>query len=141
MKNQNPRPKKISDIISLLRLKLSARKRKVFRHEKAEDRFTEIYKNNYWRNDESRSGSGSTLAYTENLRKELPDLFREQNIQRLLDAPCGDFNWMSLVVQETGIRYTGGDIVAPLVDDNNSKFASENVDFIHLDITHPFGYY
>lgn len=135
MTNKIPRSKKISDIISLIRLKLSARRRKVFKHEKAEDRFTEIYKNNYWRNNESRSGSGSTLAYTENLRKELPDLFFEHDIKHLLDAPCGDFNWMSLVVRDTGIQYTGGDIVAPLIDDNKRKYAKDNVDFIHLDIT------
>lgn len=131
----DPRPKNISYLISRLRLKLSPRKRKIFRHEKPEDRFTEIYKNNYWRNDESRSGSGSTLASTENLRKELPELFREYDIRHLLDAPCGDFNWMSLVIEETGIRYTGGDIVAPLIDDNSRKFSRENIAFKHLDIS------
>jgi hypothetical protein len=48
-----------------------------------EDRFTWIYKNNYWSNNESFSGTGSTLKYTKNLRKELPNLFSRYSIQKI----------------------------------------------------------
>ena len=55
-----------------------------------EDRFTWIYKNNWWDSNESLSGAGSTLEYTNNLRKELPKLIIDFNICSVLDAPCGD---------------------------------------------------
>jgi len=38
---------------------------------------------------------GSTLKYTENLRRCLPPILCGLGIKRLLDAPCGDFNWMA----------------------------------------------
>lgn len=126
---------KSSSILKNLKQKLSPRRRKIFKHDKAEDRFTAIYNNNYWRNDESISGSGSTLEYTANLREKLPALFEKHNIKQVLDAPCGDYNWMGVVVEATGIDYTGGDIVAPLIVQNQQDHGRDGVRFIHLDIT------
>ena len=60
--------------------------------------FDNIYEMNYWRNCESLSGDGSTLNYTENLRKQLPNLIKAFSINTIYDAPCGDFNWMRGVV-------------------------------------------
>lgn len=97
--------------------------------------FTNIYETNGWKNKESRSGPGSTLAYTENLRKELPILFKKYNIENVLDAPCGDFNWFKDIVATQNINYTGGDIVSSLIDKNNSMYKSDNINFELLDIT------
>ena len=74
----------------------------------AEQRFTWIYQNDYWQSKESVSGTGSTLKYTENLRKELPSLFQKFGIHRVFDAPCGDFNWMSQLLREVDVSYIGG---------------------------------
>lgn len=57
---------------------------------------------------ESLCGAGSTLAETEALRADLPRLLRQFDVKRLLDAPCGDFNWMA-DVDLSGITYIGGD--------------------------------
>jgi hypothetical protein len=46
---------------------------------------------------ETLCGAGSTLAETEHLRAELPQVLHELGVKRLLDAPCGDFNWMDHV--------------------------------------------
>ena len=107
-----------------------------------EQKFTNIYANQSWvpaghSNYESLSGEGSTLAYTENLRKELPKLFDQFNIKSVLDAPCGDLNWMQLVIKERPeLIYTGGDIVKSLVESHTEKFKNnKNVNFINLDIT------
>src|SRR5688500_1614611 len=76
--------------------------------------FSEIYRDNLWGDPESVSGRGSTLARTVNIRKALPELLRSINARSLLDAPCGDFNWMRLV--DLGeIRYTGVDVVSELI--------------------------
>ena len=79
-------------------------------------RFSKIYKKNLWGNSQSRSGDGSTLEYTENIRVELPRLFLKYDIRSVLDGPCGDFNWMSLIAESNpSIFFIGVDIVPELV--------------------------
>ena len=67
--------------------------------------FTKIHDDNLWGSAESVSGSGSEFAYTKNLREKLPDLFSRYNIKKILDAPCGDFNWMRFVVEQVEIQW------------------------------------
>jgi len=77
--------------------------------------FDRIMAGNYWYDPESASGTGSNIRPTETLRRELPMLLARLNIRSLLDAPCGDFNWMRLV--DLGdVTYTGVDVVAPLIE-------------------------
>ena len=95
--------------------------------------FTEIYQSNFWGSEESVSGSGSTLDYTRILRKELPLLLREFDVKVLLDAPCGDFNWMQHVALGQ-TRYIGCDIVEDLIEQLNRKYASDARKFAVLDI-------
>lgn len=99
-----------------------------------EERFTWIYKNNFWGSKESVSGSGSNLTCTENLRKELPGLFRMFSVSKVFDAPCGDFNWMRHLLTAVEIKYIGGDIVKPLVDRLNAKYKTDRISFIHFDL-------
>lgn len=103
----------------------------------AEERFTWVYENRIWNSfgsNESVSGVGSTLECTANLRTELPKLLEEYSIKTLLDAPCGDFNWMRHVLPETDVVYIGGDIVAPLVQRLQQSFSSARISFRHLDL-------
>ena len=100
-----------------------------------EEIFTRIFKHNYWGSIESKSGPGSEISYTENLRRELPKLIKCHGITQVLDAPCGDFNWMQYVVQTLNIKYIGGDIVKDLITRNNMIYGSEDIMFQHLDIT------
>ena len=99
-----------------------------------EERFTWIYRNNYWQSDESASGTGSTLAYTANLRAELPKLFVKFSIRRILDAPCGDFHWMRIFTRDVDVEYIGADIVKPLIQDLNVRYGDQKRTFIHLDL-------
>ena len=99
-----------------------------------QERFTKIYEINYWGNSESKSGDGSTLELTNNLRQELPKLFDKFSIHTVFDGPCGDFNWMRHVVTSTNIIYIGADIVAPLIE-NNKKYANSHIKFLKLDLT------
>ena len=62
--------------------------------------FTNIFKRNWWNNNESRSGWGAELKRTETIRAELHDFVQRHSIQSLLDAPCGDFHWMKLLMWE-----------------------------------------
>lgn len=83
---------------------------------------------------ESRSGSGSSLAYTEKLRTALPILFRSFNVKRFVDAPCGDWNWMRKV-DLSGLDYIGLDIVEDIIVENQTRYASPNIQFGVADIT------
>lgn len=114
---------------------IKKRFRKVMHTLNIEERFTQIYLINYWNSDESISGHGSTITLTTNLRLELPKLFKQFNIKSVFDGPCGDFNWMKLVVNETEIDYTGADIVLPLIEENQRKYGNESTRFKKLDLT------
>jgi hypothetical protein len=116
------------------RLKNNRFQKEVLSLKSNEDRFTWIYKNNHWSSSESLSGTGSTLKYTANLRKELPNLFSKYSIQRVFDAPCGDFNWMSHLLPFVKLQYIGGDIVKPLIDNLNAKYKSDRISFLHFDL-------
>jgi len=102
-----------------------------------EDVFTDFYARNRWGSPESRSGKGSTLVYTQRLRRELPVLLDDLGVRTLVDVPCGDFHWMSRVIPlARELRaYIGGDIVRDLVEQNRARNRAGNVTFEHLDIT------
>jgi SAM-dependent methyltransferase len=87
--------------------------------------FAYFYRFNIWGSSESRSGDGSTLEYTEPLRSQLPKLLMELDIQTVLDAPCGDFNWFADVLRISGVnvKYRGVDIVENLVRHNSRTYA------------------
>ena len=85
---------------------------------------------------ESVSGPGSSLANTAEIRKQLPLLTHDLRVRSLLDAACGDFNWMRHV--NLGIKYIGADVIPSLVQQNQENFSGPNKKFMVLDITrHP----
>jgi hypothetical protein len=110
-------------------------RKKVLQANSNEDRFTWIYKSNHWSSSESASGTGSTLSYTQNLRKELPKLLSTYSIKTIFDAPCGDFNWMKHMLSSVDVDYIGGDIVKPLIDKLSDAHGAEHVKFRHIDLT------
>jgi len=112
---------------------------KVRHHADAKSRFTKIYQINMWGAEdgitETVSGPGSTLAHTESIRETLPRIFEKFKINSVIDAGCGDFNWMQQVVRDAKIHYTGADIVDELIERNNDLYAADNIQFVVLDIT------
>jgi len=91
---------------------------------------------NKWKGggEETVSGKGSTLAYTAPLRPALERLFHKLGVRTLLDAPCGDFNWMNHVDLH-GIRYIGLDIVDDVIAKNSSLYGRSDREFRTADIT------
>ena len=77
--------------------------------------FDAIARQNTWGSTESVSGPGSTLDATTTLRKGLVEAFPALGIRSLVDAPCGDLNWMRHV-QFPFDRYIGIDIVPAVID-------------------------
>jgi SAM-dependent methyltransferase/predicted O-methyltransferase YrrM len=96
--------------------------------------FERIFNDNSWGERESRSGPGSSLAQTATLRRELPALLAKVGAHSVLDAPCGDWNWMRHV--DLGpLKYVGADIVPRLVAENRARWGSPHRRFLVLDIT------
>lgn len=98
------------------------------------ERFTRIIAANRWRDHDSRSGTGSNLAQTENIRSHLPSLLEGLGVRVLLDAPCGDFHWMSrtrLPVES----YIGVDVVTAVIEGNRARYSSPERSFQVCDIT------
>jgi hypothetical protein len=65
---------------------------------------------------------------------DLGNLIRDLSIQSVLDAPCGDFNWMQDVSLD-GVSYTGCDIVADLISANSAQHGGRARSFRVLDFT------
>ena len=97
------------------------------------DTFEYIYENNIWGSPESQSGEGSELAATAQIRAKLPVLLRRYGMRTLLDAPCGDFGWMSYL-DLPGVMYTGVDVVRSLVERNKQSYGSGSRRFMVRDI-------
>src|SRR5215510_10574863 len=96
--------------------------------------FSEIYRTNAWRDPESVSGRGSTLARTNVITSHLPLLLQELNADSLIDAACGDFNWMRHVDLDS-IKYIGVDIVPALIVRNRQLYQTDQRTFALQDIT------
>ncbi len=96
--------------------------------------FTDVYTRNRWKSPESRSGTGSALEQTAAVRAGLSDIIRDFGIRSMLDAPCGDFNWMRHV-DLSGVDYTGADIVEAVIARDQAEHQRANIRFAKLDIT------
>jgi hypothetical protein len=122
-------------LIKIMRYMRGVREENFLLSENTEHLFTESYYRNTWGDHESASGQGSSVAYTENLRKKLPELLKKFAVRSIFDAPCGDFNWMRQVLDENDFEYIGGDIVLPLIEVLSSKYANAKTKFLHIDLT------
>jgi hypothetical protein len=96
--------------------------------------FQDVYTN--WRFGgwpESKSGGGSTMGETEIIRQQIKQIVKDKEIKSVVDAPCGDFNWMKDIVYSFE-SYTGCDIVPEMIADNQ-KYANSIIKFQELDLT------
>ena len=78
---------------------------------------------------ESISGPGSSLAQTAEIRRRLPVLFASLEIGSMLDAPCGDLNWMRHIDLRLE-KYVGIDIVQSIIEQNRRQLKSKTVNFL-----------
>ncbi len=95
--------------------------------------FAQIHRRNIWGYQETASGSGSTLQYTEKLRQDLPGLLTDLGVRTLLDVPCGDFHWMSQMELPVE-RYIGCDIVPELIETARSRHGRRDREFHTIDL-------
>ena len=94
--------------------------------------FTTIFAENRWGDAESVSGSGSNRSNTKMVARSLLKAVARTGAKTLLDAPCGDLHWMKDVALPGD--YIGGEIVAELVTDLETKYGGPRRRFVNLDI-------
>ena len=98
-----------------------------------DDVFQVIYKRNLWGVEETVSGYGSTLEFTANIRKQLPVLLKDLGVVTVLDAGCGDWNWMSNI-DLSDFKVWACDIVNDLILEDYRKYKNQ-AQFFTADIT------
>lgn len=108
-------------------------KQVLFNLSSRKSRFARIYRNKLFGGNESISGPGSNLEQTQTIREALPGIIETYTVRSMVDAPCGDFYWMSRVALNID-KYIGIDIVPELIKVNRQKFEIPGRTFMALDI-------
>jgi hypothetical protein len=128
----------IRSIISIIKFPFlnqkSAEYKTMLSRDSNKEKFSEIYSKNFWHSNESGSGMGSEIIYTQNLRSWLIKTVPAYGVNKFVDAACGDFNWMKLVVPELDVEYIGFDIVDSVIEENIAKHSDGTVSFAVADI-------
>ena len=109
------------------------RNKNLNKNKNLKDKFSKIYFQNIFGGKDSRSGGGSNMEQTLEIRNKLPKLIKEFGIKSFIDAPCGDFFWM----RETKLgvkRYIGIDIVESLIQSNQYKFGDSVNSFVCMNL-------
>ncbi|HSK74508.1 MAG TPA: capsular polysaccharide synthesis protein, partial [Pyrinomonadaceae bacterium] len=108
---------------------------------RSKTRMTEVFHNAAQffsqQKQESISGPGSSLIQTAEIRRSLPLLFASLEINSMLDAPCGDFNWLRYVDLRLE-KYVGIDVVPSIIEQNRNRYENPNRKFIVSDLTADF---
>jgi hypothetical protein len=63
------------------------------------------------------------------LVKKIKKIIKKYNIKFIVDAPCGDCNWINKLFSNSRIKYIGIDIVSNLIKINKKKFSNKNISF------------
>lgn len=89
--------------------------------------FSRIYKEDRWNGG---SGPGSAPDFCRPLVAWLTDYLTQAEVRTLVDLGCGDFRWMPEVIRNTGVSYTGLDVVQL-----EAHQPAPGVKFQHLDVS------
>ena len=97
--------------------------------------FSDIYENNLWggKKGEFCSGEGSSLSANIVYCDYVKSFIADHHIKSVLDIGCGDFQ-VSRNIVASHFDYIGVDVVAPLIERNQRKFANDHISFRSLDV-------
>ena len=98
--------------------------------------FTKCWLTNGWGDGirSPKSGDGSSLQYTANLRAHMPEIFEKFQVKTFLDSPCGDLTWMPSVLETCDVNYIASDIVDEMIDEHRQRFSDKPWTFLVGDI-------
>ena len=93
--------------------------------------FAQIYDRHIWQGN-SLSGPGSDEERTVDFRRLLAQFLKSHKIRSVVDLGCGDWSYGRLV-DWSGCKYTGIDVVESVIDNNQRQYAKSNISFLCLD--------
>ena len=99
--------------------------------------FSELHSKNGWNGIQSLSGPGSDERGSAVIRETLPLILAKYGIRSILDAPCGDWNWMKDARVNLDF-YIGIDIVPQVITRNVEKYGAEHRRFAVKDLVSDF---
>lgn len=99
--------------------------------------FQTIYRTKAWGDDGTPfcSGGGSRGENCARYCDLCLKIIRENGVRSVVDLGCGDFFVGRHIVEATGIRYTGIDVVPELIEFHKQTFQNEHTGFQCADIT------
>jgi hypothetical protein len=99
--------------------------------------FSDIHRRRAWGEAcESVSGPGSSVERTSAFRDDIAELVKEINARIVLDAGCGDYNWMRRLRLDLDLdHYIGIDVVAELISENQRSYENGRTSFHNIDFT------
>jgi hypothetical protein len=107
------------------------REKRRFKRDSRKDVFRFIYETNKWGSEASRSGKGSDMVETADIRQNLPGALSQLSIQSILDLPCGDMHWMQ-TLDLSPYRYIGAAIVPDLIERNRQQHPQFTFDVLDI---------
>jgi hypothetical protein len=99
-----------------------------------QETFRRIFRDRGWGAGESVSGPGSGLRGARLILEALPFVLADLQIKTLVDAPCGDGNWIKHLKYDFA-EYIGADIVPELIEPLQRENTSPSRRYIVADIT------
>lgn len=90
--------------------------------------FTQIYQKQIWNGGKisiPRSGPGSTMEVTKNIRELLDRIIPLYGLTSLLDIGCGDLTWIPTIKAFPKIKYVGIDIVEALIQQHRQTYPTK----------------
>jgi SAM-dependent methyltransferase len=120
-----------------LRLRSLRKKHRIYADLSLSDTFRRIYRTKTWGDDGERfhSGKGSRGQVAEQYLASVINFIREHRIQSVVDLGCGDFFIGAQIVEATGVRYIGVDVVSELIEHHRDSVHNPLVSFLLADIT------
>lgn len=98
--------------------------------EKLKKAYNSFYDSDMWQSskDGFKSGSGSSIEYTQIYSENLTKIIKKYEIKKIFDCSCGDWFWMQHI-KENFENYVGNDVCQKLIQENKEKYTSKNIKF------------
>jgi SAM-dependent methyltransferase len=120
-----------------LRLWILPRMHKTYGELSVAETFRTIYRTRAWGDNGTpfTSGTGSSGPVSEQYCAAVVEFIRDHQVQSVVDLGCGDFAVGSRIVEATGVKYTGIDVVPELIEHHKNTVRDPRVSFQCADIT------
>lgn len=101
------------------------------------DAFRNIYLTKVWGDNGEPfcSGDGSHGPVSEQYCASVVRFIRDHHVQSVVDLGCGDFAVGKRIVEASGVRYTGIDVVPELIEHHRRSVRDPRATFLCADIT------